>query len=249
MIRERPLFRRRLKALWRQALQSTLKIPCRSIYGISMPLLRHLHKNRPLHLVDVGAHDGDFTFGLGCYTGLLSAVLVEPLPHKAAALRQRFGRPGYHVFDCALADRKGQAELRVNAMEATSSLFGARREMPEWQGFPLGEECLVTCRQRTLDSVVAEAGLPCVDLLKIDVQGAEHLVLQGGRETLARTGMIWTECSFKPLYAGSSTFSDLYGLLESLGFQLTEFNPAMRSAAGELLQVDALFIKPLKLAD
>lgn len=247
MIRERPLFRRRLKALWRQALQSTLKIPCHSVYGISMPLLRHLHRGRPLHLVDVGAHDGDFTFGLACYTGLLGAVLVEPLPHKASALRQRFGRPGYHVFECALADRADQAELHVNDMEATSSLFCARREMTAWLGRSLREERVITCAQRTLDSVVAEAGLPGVDLLKLDVQGAEHLVLQGGPETLARTGMVWTECSFKPLYTGSSTFSDLYGLLEPLGFQLSEFNPALRSAAGELLQVDALFIKPTKL--
>jgi hypothetical protein len=36
-------------------------------------------------------------------------------------------------------------------------------------------------------------------------------------------------------------------LLEPLGFQLSELNPALRSAAGELLQVDALFIKPTKL--
>lgn len=211
-----------------------------------MPLLRHLHRRQPLHLVDVGAHDGDFTFGLACYTGLLSGVMVEPLPHKAAGLRQRFGRPGYHVFECALADRPGQVELHVNAMDATSSLFSARREMPEWRGLPLGEERVIACPQRTLDSVVAEAGLPRVDLLKMDVQGAEHLVLQGGPETLARTGMVWTECSFKPLYTGSSTFSDLYRLLEPLGFQLSEFNPALRSADGELLQVDALFVKPVK---
>ena len=242
MIQERPPLRRRLKAAFRLALQSALRIPCHGIYGIPYILLQRLQKNVPLRVVDVGAHDGEFTFGLASYCGLEAGVLVEPLPHKAAKLREKFRPPHYHVFECALAASAGEAELRVNDLEATSSLFAIRRGMPELNALPLGEERVVRVAQCTLDSVVAEAGLPRLDVLKIDVQGAEHLVLSGAAETLRRTRLIWTECSFKPLYDGSSTFTDIYVALNAAGFRLLEMSPTFRSPTGELLQSDLLFV-------
>lgn len=242
MIQEKPILRRRLKAALRLALQSALRIPCPAVYGIPYVLLQRLQKNVPLYVVDVGAHDGEFTFGLASYCGLEAAVLVEPLPHKAAKLREKFRPPHYQVFECALAAAPGEAELRINEMEATSSLFSIRRDMPELNALPLGRERVVRVAQRTLDGAIAEAGLPRIDVLKIDVQGAEHLVLSGAAETLSRTRIVWTECSFKPLYDGSSTFTDIYAALNAAGFRLLEMSPTFRSHTGELLQSDLLFV-------
>jgi len=97
MIREKPIFRRRLKTFWRQTLEATLGLKYISLYGIPRLLLQHLGRNEPIHLVDIGAYDGAFTFGLACCCGLLSGVMVETLPHKAAALKKRFRRQEYRV--------------------------------------------------------------------------------------------------------------------------------------------------------
>src|SRR5699024_7803817 len=51
----------------------------------------------------------------------------------------------------------------------------------------------VPVRGTTLDVLVGEDS---VDVLKIDVQGAEQLVLQGGRAVLARVGVLLIEVSF-----------------------------------------------------
>src|SRR5262249_41692987 len=43
----------------------------------------------------------------------------------------------------------------------------------------------VRCRFTTLDVFLGESGIPHVDLLKLDMQGAEYRVLQGGARAFA----------------------------------------------------------------
>jgi hypothetical protein len=43
---------------------------------------------------------------------------------------------------------------------------------------------------RTLDSVLTESGVDRIDLIKIDVEGHEPAVLNGARETLARSAKL-----------------------------------------------------------
>lgn len=68
-----------------------------------------------------------------------------------------------------------------------------------------------------------------VDILQIDVQGAEKLVLEGASELLKRTKACFIEISVNPdLYEGSCIFDELYNMLKQNGFVLallgTDFN-------------------------
>jgi Methyltransferase FkbM domain len=92
-------------------------------------------------------------------------------------------------------------------------------------------------------SVAAEAKMTSVDLLKLDVQGAECLALAGAAGILKNTRMLWIEVSFKPLYENSATFFDVYHTVEKAGFILADLKPGFRAPDGELLQADALFLK------
>ena len=95
----------------------------------------------------------------------------------------------------------------------------------------------------TLDDLFGMFDISSADLLKIDVQGAEHLVIRGGQNALRKTERVWTEVSFKPLYESSSTFTDVYHALYELGFSLMEISHGFRGPDGELLQADALFVR------
>lgn len=60
-----------------------------------------------------------------------------------------------------------------------------------------------------------------IDVLQIDVQGAEMLVLEGSEEVLKVTKSIFVEVSQLPdLYESAAIFSDLRSYLEARGFYL-----------------------------
>jgi hypothetical protein len=93
-----------------------------------------------------------------------------------------------------------------------------------------------------LDRYVGERGLPPPDLLKLDVQGAELQILQGGTRTLGHAKAIIAEVSFVELYEGQSSFSDLCAFLQAHGFTLHALG-ASTPRARALVQADALFMR------
>jgi FkbM family methyltransferase len=199
----------------------------------------YLPKDRPIVLVDIGAHHGGFTGNMQVSWQIERAVLVEPLPPQVAALRKRFAAPWCEVVHAAVGAETGETVLHEYGFAETSSILPIRQGLSELNGFDTRPKNEVRCPMMTLDSITAN--LDRIDLLKIDVQGAEHLVLQGGAAALRKTHLVWTEVSFKPLYDGSSVFSEIYAALNEAGFQLLDLTPGFRSATGELVQADALF--------
>jgi FkbM family methyltransferase len=69
-----------------------------------------------------------------------------------------------------------------------------------------------------LDDLVP-AGLP-VRLLKIDVEGYERFVLEGARETLARTDAVYFEVSQDMYGRFGYSVDDVFGLLRECGFEV-----------------------------
>ena len=64
------------------------------------------------------------------------------------------------------------------------------------------------------DELLAEAG---IDFLKIDVEGAELLVLENATRTLEDVLVLETEVEFVPLYKQQCLFGDLHRFLHDRG--------------------------------
>jgi hypothetical protein len=62
------------------------------------------------------------------------------------------------------------------------------------------------------------AELDAIDLLKLDIQGSELMVLQGGRTKLAQAVAVHVEISFVTLYQGQPPFGEIDGELRRQGF-------------------------------
>jgi FkbM family methyltransferase len=77
----------------------------------------------------------------------------------------------------------------------------------------------IKVQAETLDNWCKKNSLKEVDIMWIDVQGAELLVLQGAKKILKNTKIIMTEVGLKPYYEGHTLKPDIDKYLADLGFE------------------------------
>lgn len=124
--------------------------------------------------VDIGANVGGYALFVAGLAGPGARILaIEPQPviygRLAYNIKQNPGAP-ITAIQCALADRDGEITLFVDADNRGQSSVKVMRDAPE-------AGASVQVPARTLHGVLADEGLDRIDALKIDVEGAEDLVL------------------------------------------------------------------------
>ncbi len=122
--------------------------------------------------IDVGANVGLYSLYLAS-CGNVRTLAIEPQPGILDRLKFHLAaNPSakIEVRPIALSDRDGEATLVLN----DSDSGGTHLDKPNGRKEP-GERVTVPCRPLT--AVLAEAGIAAIDALKIDVEGAEDIVL------------------------------------------------------------------------
>src|SRR3954447_14709646 len=101
------------------------------------------------------------------------------VPDTAATLRDRVqGHNRIRPFSLGLAAETGTLALQYNEVASTHATF---TDYPHtWAGQR------VECAVMQGDEFLAKKGIDRVDFLKIDVEGAEHLVLKGLEDSLRK---------------------------------------------------------------
>jgi FkbM family methyltransferase len=206
--------------------------------------LRHLPRVNYRCVVDAGANRGAFTDAFLRLHQPERIVLVEAIPDLAMKLQARFqGDRRITVVSAALSDRNGEAQFEINRSEPSSSLLPIDPRNSAWFGRDLSVANSITVVTLTLPELMNRQQLERVDLLKLDLQGAERLVLSGGAEVLDRVGVIYTEVFFERLYAGAWLFWELNEFLSGRGFKLCGLSNIVHAADGDLVQANATFRK------
>ena len=125
--------------------------------------------------VDVGANKGVYTYWMARHSRHVHAY--EPNPKMFRILRSGAGR-NVTVSPVALSDSSGKTMLRVPRTAGGYSNQGASLNYQK-VGDDFGEVAIET---RRLD----DEGLDDIGFMKIDVEGHELAVLDGGRDLIAR---------------------------------------------------------------
>lgn len=196
-------------------------------------------------IFDVGAHQGETARVYRKHFPTARIYCFEPFPESFAILEASLARlPGARAFRLALSDREGTAVFHSNHLSATNSLLAtAAAADAAWPGLLVTKE-QIEVPTTTLDAFCREHAIDRIDILKLDVQGAEPLVLKGGEQWLraGRVHMIYTEILTMPTYAEQVEFDEFIRLMKAHGFVLFNLFNLSSTATGQLRQVDAIFL-------
>lgn len=134
---------------------------------------------------DIGANCGQYTLLAAHAVGPSGAVhAFEPMPATFRILEEhvRLNRlSNVTLNQAALWNENG--ELELGSDEGQSGLWSV--------GLAAGDPTPVKVRAVKFDDYVREHGITRVDLIKMDIEGAEPFMLEGARESLER---------FRPLF-------------------------------------------------
>jgi len=141
-------------------------------------------------VVDVGANHGYFSVLAAALVGPTGRVeAFEPNPPVADALAEVLARNGVDgrvsVHRVALADRDGEAEFFPSVSPVNDGLSSLLVSDDAVAHGVIRADHSIRVPTETFDAFAERAELGRVDLLKIDVEGAEALVLRGMERTLA----------------------------------------------------------------
>ncbi len=216
---------------------------------------------RRIVLLDVGARGGVQWPWNQLPHDALSVISVEPDPDEAAQLRAQFAASGGDgkVLSTALWRSDETLSLNLTRSPGASSVFTPARQMleqfPEAQRFDIMRK--IEVRARSIDGLAARGEMPAVDFAKIDTQGAELAILEGGVGRLSKDLVgLEVETEFARMYADQPLFADLDSFVRrNLGLELWDlrktywkYNEGADAAGptkGRLIFGDALYLRSL----
>jgi FkbM family methyltransferase len=118
--------------------------------------------------VDVGAHLGSIVGQVQRSQRDVAIVAIEAVPEKAESLKRQF--PAAVIHHCAAGDEDRETAFFVDDERSAHSSLSQRA----------GREVVVPMRR--LDTLLE--GANAIDIVKLDVEGAELQVLRGAAETV-----------------------------------------------------------------
>ncbi|MCG8442360.1 MAG: FkbM family methyltransferase [Caulobacterales bacterium] len=167
-------------------------------------------------------------------------LYVEAIPELAADLATRLdpARP-HRVVTAVCAARTGdEVTFNVSSNDGlSSSLYPFSRHA---EAYPtITYERSFKARTTSLDDLLAAApDAAALNVLCLDVQGAERDVLEGAAKALERFDAVYAEIAETPLYEGGCTFADVHALLTAAGFHLRDL------AMSQKLWGNAFYVRP-----
>ena len=163
-------------------------------------------------ILDIGAHKGSYSLLFASLMHDTGRVLAfEPDPANSVWIRKNIEANNYQCIELrqfALSDSEGTATFYaadgLGSLMSNPSVRVVHKE-------PL------PVQTRTLDNVLNEEGIRGVDLMKIDVEGADLLVLRGAERTLRSMNV---RLLMDVDVHSNAERKELFDLLQSCGYEI-----------------------------
>jgi FkbM family methyltransferase len=195
----------------------------------------------PATIFDIGANQGQFACACAWWFPGSQIISFEPSPSVFPILQNSVRKhANIRLVRNALGNRTGDLEFFENDYSHASSALVVTEEQkvlkPE-----TARSRKITVPVTTLDQFTSGQLLAKPLLLKLDVQGFEKKVLEGGKNFLTQADFLLFECSYKALYETEPLFSEMYAYVNSLGFELVAPVGFLENEDHVMLQTDLLW--------
>lgn len=218
------------------------------------------NKKEELILFDIGACEGLSSVRYLSLFPNSRIYTFEPVPEnfkKVLINKENYNLKKLYPFELGLSFEKGEATFYVSSGTPpnkdipadNSTSFGNKssslykpdktKEVHPWLEF----KETITIKTDTLDNFCENQNIPSIDLIHMDVQGAELMVLQGGENILKTVNSIWLEVERVTLYKDQALKEDIELFLNKNGFvcQLSKLN----HISGDQLWIKKSYLKKL----
>jgi FkbM family methyltransferase len=211
----------------------------------------HIRLNKPWFyklkidtVLDIGGNIGQFSKTMRFILPEAQIYAFEPLPSCYKLMTKLMqGDTKYLGYNCGLGEKSETLNITENSHAPSSSFLPLAEKHKE--AFPYtAEQKQIQVPVRRLDELASELNLGKNILIKVDVQGFEDKVVDGGLDTFARAKILIMELSYQELYINQPLFNDIYQKLAKLGFEFYGTMAQMPDPNNNsYLDADCIFIK------
>ena len=237
------MIKRLFQAISRRFGYDLHKINVNSKSRSAVLLLLGQERYRKITIFDVGAHQGQTIQEYSKHFPNAYFYSFEPFPETYERL-SKYKSARVRTFPFGLSDKIERQTFFTNKGSATNSLLPlSDTAQTTWDGHQdLHSTGKVICEFQTLDGFVAENAIRDIDLLKIDVQGAEYKVIDGGTGSLGSgiVNVVKCEVILSETYQGQHPLHAYLARFDALGFELVNICDLVYGSTGRLIQVDLI---------
>lgn len=178
-------------------------------YDFQTTELIRKHLKKDSNCIDIGANMGHILMEIVAAAPNGKHFAFEPIPDLYTSLRKRFSK-NTMVFNYALSSAKGSTTFNYYPARPAVSGFKERNNQI------MEEPTLLAVQMEKLDDLIP--GHIKIDLVKIDVEGAEYQVLQGAINVLRNNKpLVLFECGLGGADVYGTTPDDIFDLLAACG--------------------------------
>ena len=198
----------------------------------------------PETIIDIGANSGQFSTAVSHVLKPKNLIVVEANPNLYSDLQKNLSHvEKKQILITGVGNFDGELPFNFNTDSQVSSFLslGADRLKAFPESITLETSNVNITKLDTLtDKIPTQQPI----LLKIDVQGLEREVIQGGENLLSTVKWVLIETSFAKLYNGEATFAEMLDIMKVHGFEfIGPVNFHEDPSRTKIIEMDALFVR------
>ncbi len=192
-------------------------------------------QTQALTICDIGCCEGQDSIKYQKLFPASRILAFEPLPDNIQIIKKlwkKYNISNAEIFDVALSNQIGERNFYVSSghpdnlknsdqwdfgNKSSSLLPPNELEMKKYHNW-LSFSQIIKVKTDTLDNFCEQHQISTIDLIHLDVQGAELDVLQGGVKMLENVSAIWLEVEAVELYQNQPLKQEIENFLDDYNF-------------------------------